>query len=86
MEEICIACDYGEGAHSVFCVRERTRRWRTWRRVWRLGIRDEEADGRTWNEMLFGGGGGLLGFNWNEVIAEQTRDELLLAGGFCRSF
>ena len=83
MEEICIACEDGEGAHSLrrFCVRERRRRWRTWRRIWRLGDWDEEAPEQTWDEMLFGGGRVVLGFDWNYMSAEQIRDEMLFTGG-----
>ena len=61
MEEICTACEDGEGAHSVgpFCVRERRRRWRSWRRIWRCDLDEQAAAaaGQTWDEMLFGGGG-----------------------------
>lgn len=88
MEEICTACEDGEGTHSMglFCVRERRRRWRTWRRIWSFDW-DEEASGQTWDEMLFGGGDGVLGFNWNEATAEQIWDEMFSAGyGLIMSF
>ena len=64
-----------------FCVRERRRMWRTWRRIWRLGDWDEEVVEQTWDEMLFGGDGEVLGFNWNYVTAEQIRNEMLFSGG-----
>ena len=63
------------------CVRERRRRWRTWRRTWRCDADEEAAAGETWDEMLFGGGGAISGFNWNEATAEQVWEEMFYAGG-----
>ena len=56
---------------GLFCVRERRRRWRTWRRNWRLDWSVEEEGGQTWEEMLFGGGGTILGFHWNEAMRNE---------------
>ena len=88
MEEICIACEDGEGAHSLrrFCVRERRRRWRTWRRIWRLGVWDEEAAELELEDLdldledleeIWRLGLGV----WDEEAAEQTWDEMLFGGG-----
>ena len=42
---------------------------------------EEAAAGQTWDEMLLGGGGAILGFNWNEATAEQVCEEMFFAGG-----
>ena len=83
MEEMCTACEDGEGFHlmGLFCVRERRRRWRSWRRTWNFGFwEEEESEQQTWEEMLFGGGGGVLGFNWTEATAQQIWGEVFFAG------
>ena len=83
MEEICTACEDGEGTHSMglFCVRERRRRWRTWRRIWSFDW-DEEASGQTWDEMLFGGGEGVLGcgliMSFNDAPIEEIWGETIV--------
>ena len=63
--EYCAACESGEGVHvaGVHCVRERRRWWRAVKRTWTLGLVEEEVAGRSWDEMLFGGGGQVLGLN-----------------------
>ena len=33
------------------------------KRTWTLGLVEEEVDGRSWDEMFFGGGGQVLGLN-----------------------
>ena len=44
-------------------MRERRRWWREVKRTWALGMVEEEVAGRSWDEMFFGGGGQVLGFN-----------------------
>ena len=74
--EYCAACESGEGVHvtGVHCVRERRRWWRAVKRTWTLGLVEEEVAGRSWDEMFFGGGGGVFGVNWpvNEILAEKA--------------
>ena len=41
----------------------------------------ETAAGETWGEMLLGGVGTILGFDWNEATAEQVWDKMFSAGG-----
>ena len=63
--EYCAACESGEGAHVAGgqCVRERRRWWRAVKRTWTLGLVEEEVAGRSWDDMFFGGGGQVSGFN-----------------------
>ena len=63
--EYCAACESGEGVHVAGdqCVRERRRWWRAVKRTWTLGLVEEEVAGRSWDEMFFGGGGQVSGFN-----------------------
>ena len=77
MEEFCAISEEGEGVHSrLFCERERGRGWKTWIFDW-----DEQTADETWDEMLFGGGGEILGFNWNETAPEQIWEKMYFAGG-----
>ena len=73
--EFCAACENGNNAHVARSQCERQRIWWMAEMIWTFDQLEKEVPARTWDEMFFGGGGGVFGINQavNEVLAEKRR-------------
>ena len=75
MMEFCATRENRKKAHVPGSQNEMERIWRLAERIWTFDQLVEEAPARTWDEMFFGGGGGVMGINQpvNKDLAEKRR-------------
>ena len=73
--EFCAACENGNNAHVAWSQCERARISRLAEGIWTFDQLEKEVPVRTWDEMFFGEGGGVIGINWsvNEDLVEKRR-------------
>ena len=73
--EFCAACETKESGNVAASQCEVESIWRMTKRIWTFDQLEKEVPARTWDEMFFGGGGGVFGINQavNEVLAEKRR-------------
>ena len=73
--EFCAACENKESADVAASQCEMERIWRLAERIWTSDQLVKEVPARTWDEMFFGGGGGVIGINQqvNKDLAEKKR-------------
>ena len=73
--EFCASCENRDSAHEAGSQCERQRIWRLAERIWTFDQLVEEAPAWTWDEMFFGGRGGVFGVNQqvNKDLVEKRR-------------
>ena len=73
--EFCAACENKESANVAASQCEMESIWRLAERIWTSDQLVKEVSARTWDEMFFGGGGGVIGINQqvNKDLAEKKR-------------
>ena len=73
--EFCAASENNESANGAASQCEMESIWRLAERIWTSDQLVKEVPARTWDEMFFGGGGGVIGINWSvkEDLVEKRR-------------
>ena len=75
--EFFAACENRESANVAASQCEVERIWRMTKRIWTFDQLEEEVPTRTWDEMFFSGGGGVIEINQqvNKDLAEKRGED-----------